>query len=159
MLRGWHTTTTGGEHMSPLQPETTKVNLDALLLHQYETTELQAASKRFGAELERRKGAEKIRAKLIKMAKEAGLEISIKGGDSAFAGEHVKYRNPDNPSETWAGTGRKPKWLTEAEAKGKKLEDFEVKSEAKPESPQKHEAPLPLKNDTHDPKPHAYAKV
>lgn len=114
---------------TPATPEATKkINLDDLVLHEYTTIELQTAFKRFGAELERRKGAEKIRVKLIKMAKEAGLEITIKGGDSAFAGEHVKYKNPNDEEETWTGKGRKPNWLTEAIAKGKKLEDFEVKT-------------------------------
>jgi DNA-binding protein H-NS len=132
---------------------TTKINFDALVLHEYTTTELQTAFKRFGAELERRKGTEKIKAKLTKLAKEAGLEITIKGGDSAFAGEHVKYQNPNDELETWTGKGRKPNWLTEAIAKGKKLEDFEVKRE------KKHEPPLPLNTDFPDPKPHAYAKT
>src|SRR4051812_16548556 len=26
-------------------------------------------------------------------------------------GVRPKYRNPDNPAETWAGRGRKPKWV------------------------------------------------
>ncbi len=38
----------------------------------------------------------------------------------------VKYRNPMNSSETWAGRGRKPKWLITSLATGKKLSDFEV---------------------------------
>jgi DNA-binding protein H-NS len=135
---------------APATPETTKVNLELLVLHEYTTPELQTAFRRFGAELERRKGAEKIKAKLTQMAKEAGLKITIEGGDGAFAGEPVKYKNPDNEFETWTGRGRKPTWLVVALGKGKKLEDFEVKSEAKPESPQKHEAPLPLKPDFKD---------
>ena len=32
-----------------------------------------------------------------------------------------KYRNPDNPSETWAGRGLKPSWLAAAIKAGKKL--------------------------------------
>jgi DNA-binding protein H-NS len=35
-----------------------------------------------------------------------------------------KYRNPQNPSETWAGRGLKPKWLTAAIKAGKKQDDF-----------------------------------
>lgn len=43
-----------------------------------------------------------------------------------------KYRNPKNPSETWAGRGRQPHWLTAALKAGKKLRDFEiVEGEAK----------------------------
>ena len=38
----------------------------------------------------------------------------------------ARYRGPKG--ETWSGgRGRKPKWVTEALAKGKKLEDFEIK--------------------------------
>ena len=35
-----------------------------------------------------------------------------------------KYRNPENPAETWAGRGLKPRWLTAAIKSGKKAEDF-----------------------------------
>jgi DNA-binding protein H-NS len=37
-----------------------------------------------------------------------------------------KYRNPENPSETWAGRGLKPHWLAAAMKSGKKLEDFAI---------------------------------
>ena len=35
-----------------------------------------------------------------------------------------KYRNPENSTETWAGRGLKPRWLTAAIKSGKKAEDF-----------------------------------
>ena len=38
----------------------------------------------------------------------------------------VKYRNPADASQTWTGKGRKPRWLVEQLAAGKRLEDFEV---------------------------------
>jgi DNA-binding protein H-NS len=37
-----------------------------------------------------------------------------------------KYRNPDNPAETWAGRGLRPRWLTAAMKGGKSLEDFAI---------------------------------
>jgi DNA-binding protein H-NS len=37
-----------------------------------------------------------------------------------------KYRNPENPAETWAGRGLKPRWLAAAIKSGKKLEDFAI---------------------------------
>jgi DNA-binding protein H-NS len=37
-----------------------------------------------------------------------------------------KYRNPENPSETWAGRGLRPRWLVAAMEGGKKLEDFAI---------------------------------
>jgi DNA-binding protein H-NS len=42
-----------------------------------------------------------------------------------------KYRNPDNPAETWAGRGLKPRWLAIALKGGKKLEDFGIAAPAK----------------------------
>jgi DNA-binding protein H-NS len=42
-----------------------------------------------------------------------------------------KYRNPENPSETWAGRGLRPRWLVAAIKGGKKLEDFAIGGAAK----------------------------
>lgn len=39
----------------------------------------------------------------------------------------VKYRNPENRNETWAGRGNRPRWLVAALKGGKKkLADFAV---------------------------------
>ena len=35
-----------------------------------------------------------------------------------------KYRNPGDPSQTWAGRGLRPRWLVAAMKSGKKLDDF-----------------------------------
>ena len=45
-----------------------------------------------------------------------------------------KYRNPDNPAETWAGRGRKPKWVEEKLAHGATLEDLLINQGAREES-------------------------
>jgi DNA-binding protein H-NS len=37
-----------------------------------------------------------------------------------------KYRNPEEPSETWAGRGRQPRWLQMQLSLGKRLEDFRI---------------------------------
>lgn len=37
-----------------------------------------------------------------------------------------KYRNPDNPAETWAGRGLTPRWLAAAIKAGHKLEEFSI---------------------------------
>ena len=42
-----------------------------------------------------------------------------------------KYRNPDNPAETWAGRGLKPRWIAAALKTGKKLEDFSISAPLK----------------------------
>ena len=37
-----------------------------------------------------------------------------------------KYRNPAKPSETWAGRGKQPRWLTAQLRSGKPLDDFRI---------------------------------
>ena len=41
-----------------------------------------------------------------------------------------KYRNPNDPSETWAGRGKQPRWLAALLEAGKQLEDFRIPSKA-----------------------------
>jgi DNA-binding protein H-NS len=38
----------------------------------------------------------------------------------------AKYANPDDPTETYGGKGRKPAWLTEKIEAGHQLEEFRV---------------------------------
>lgn len=36
----------------------------------------------------------------------------------------ARYRNPENPSETWTGRGKPPRWLAAKMVTGAKKEDF-----------------------------------
>jgi DNA-binding protein H-NS len=38
----------------------------------------------------------------------------------------AKYRNPNNPSETWSGRGKTPRWLAMLIASGGKPDDFRI---------------------------------
>jgi DNA-binding protein H-NS len=38
-----------------------------------------------------------------------------------------KYRNPDHPSETWAGRGKQPRWLVAKLRSGRRIEDFSIR--------------------------------
>ena len=38
----------------------------------------------------------------------------------------VRYRNPENPSLTWTGAGRRPNWFLGALASGKSPKDLEI---------------------------------
>ena len=38
-----------------------------------------------------------------------------------------KYRNPLRPSETWAGRGKRPRWLLAQLRNGKRLDDFRIR--------------------------------
>jgi len=35
-----------------------------------------------------------------------------------------RYRNKNNPEDTWTGRGKQPRWLVAELEKGAKLEDF-----------------------------------
>jgi DNA-binding protein H-NS len=44
----------------------------------------------------------------------------------------AKYRNPNNPKQTWAGRGLKPRWLVAALKDGKKkMSDFAIDRDRK----------------------------
>ena len=69
-----------------------------------------------------------ISAKVTERRRELELELSklagFGGRGSRMGPVAPKYRNPENPAETWAGRGLKPRWLTAAIKGGKKLDDF-----------------------------------
>jgi len=39
---------------------------------------------------------------------------------------YPKYQNPDEPSETWSGRGKQPRWLAAALKTGHKIEEFMI---------------------------------
>lgn len=39
---------------------------------------------------------------------------------------YPKYRNPNDPSETWSGRGKQPRWLVAALKTGHKIEEFMI---------------------------------
>ncbi len=44
---------------------------------------------------------------------------------------YPKYRNPDEPSETWSGRGKQPRWLVSALKSGKTIADFEISNDSR----------------------------
>jgi DNA-binding protein H-NS len=66
-----------------------------------------------------------LETELSKLAGFAGGRKASRSGRTGRMGPVApKYRNPDNPAETWAGRGLKPRWLTAAIKGGKELNDF-----------------------------------
>lgn len=91
------------------------IQLDSLSLN-----ELQVLNKKVDQEIEKRRaqvrkeGLEKIK----QLAAEYGLSVDElkalgQSGKSASKRGSVapKYRDPNNPANTWTGRGRKPKWV------------------------------------------------
>ena len=72
----------------------------------------------------------KVREKVAEIAAEAGFSldevISKKGKGRRRGKVAIKYRNPEDPSQTWTGRGRKPNWLTAELEAGRSLEEFDI---------------------------------
>lgn len=68
-------------------------------------------------------------AELEAKAKEMGYSLAELTGGKAKpvkAAGIAKYGNPDDPSQTWTGKGRRPAWFVAALEAGKKAEDLEI---------------------------------
>lgn len=73
--------------------------------------------------------ATKLRAKISAMVRAEGFAIEeVFGGAGARRGVRrkvkPKYRNPADPSQTWTGRGKHPRWYSAALAAGKKEKDL-----------------------------------
>jgi DNA-binding protein H-NS len=64
---------------------------------------------------------EMARSKGFTLAELTGVAVPRKRAPAV-----AKYANPANKSATWSGRGRKPRWFSEALAKGKKPEDLSI---------------------------------
>lgn len=72
-----------------------------------------------------------LKAQLEALAAQSGLSLEDVLGSNRGKGSRgivaVKYRNPDDSTQTWTGRGRKPLWLAEKMGKrGAKIEDYAV---------------------------------
>jgi len=57
-----------------------------------------------------------LQSELVKLDRIGGNPKGVKRTGASGRGSRVapKYRNPDNPDQTWAGRGLQPRWLTAA---------------------------------------------
>jgi DNA-binding protein H-NS len=60
------------------------------------------------------------------LAKITRVGPSFRRGHAGAGKIAPKYRNPENPTETWAGRGLRPRWLTAALKSGMKVEQFAI---------------------------------
>jgi DNA-binding protein H-NS len=65
------------------------------------------------------------RLKQLKGRAEAERESSS-AGRRPYPAVVPKFRNPDRPSETWAGRGKTPRWLAAKLKSGKRIDDFRI---------------------------------
>jgi DNA-binding protein H-NS len=73
-----------------------------------------------------------LESELAKLTRfEGGGGRKAAGGRGARGKVAPKYRNPENPGETWAGRGLKPRWLAAAIKAGKRIEEFAIPGTAR----------------------------
>jgi DNA-binding protein H-NS len=70
-----------------------------------------------------------IESELGKLSRLQGAKTLRKNGSGFGVRGPVapKYRNPQNPEQTWAGRGLTPKWLAAAIKRGKSADDFLIR--------------------------------
>lgn len=105
-----------------------KISLDKMSLADLKT--LKKDVEKTIASFEKRRIADARKA-VEELAKKHGVSLdqlvpSGKKTAKSKAKSPAKYRNPENPSETWSGRGRQPEWFKAAEAAGKSRESMAV---------------------------------
>jgi DNA-binding protein H-NS len=101
-------------------------DLDRMSLRELQEFELKVQKARASAQERNRAD---LRKKIETMVADAGFKLSDIFSGRGGKGRTVaaKYANPDDPSETWTGRGRKPRWLTAKIGEGAKIEKFLIK--------------------------------
>lgn len=122
------------------------MSIDLNTLSPRELGNLITTARKRQAQLAKRSPIAQVRTKLTRLAKAEGYTIEELFGAAgatprkapavARAGRKLgkvapKYRNPENPKETWAGRGKQPRWLAAYTAKGRDLGEFVIPGAAK----------------------------
>jgi DNA-binding protein H-NS len=97
----------------------------------------------------------RVRERIQKLLNDEGLTLEDvfgrrygSGRKGAKASAVAKFQNPKDPSQTWAGRGKRPLWLNAALKRGGKLEDFAIgagAAAAKPAAKSAAKAKTPAK--------------
>ena len=105
--------------------------IDLSAMSRKELLQLQKDIEKALKEAEQRERREALKA-AEKAAAEFGFSLSDLSADAKPRGAASKsktppkYRNPENPEETWSGRGRKPQWVHDALAKGVDITEMEI---------------------------------
>ncbi len=103
-----------------------------LELEQMSDAELGELAVAVAQEQERRQEAKRKAALAQIKELAAGLGMTVKellasqGQRGAGPKGEPKYRNPDNPAQTWTGKGTRPGWFVAAQERGISREDMRI---------------------------------
>ena len=99
----------------------------SLDLSGYNLAELKGLHFDIDQEIQRRVRDERAqaRARIQALAADAGIPLdALVQGDAALG--TPRYRNPADSGQTWTGRGRQPRWIAEALASGRSLDEFKI---------------------------------
>jgi len=99
----------------------------SLDLSGYNLAELKGLHFDIDQEIQRRVRDERAqaRARIQALAADAGIPLdALVQGDAAPGAP--RYRNPADSGQTWTGRGRQPRWIAEALASGRSLDEFKI---------------------------------
>jgi DNA-binding protein H-NS len=105
------------------------MNLKSMSIDKLSKLSEQVAAALNAKVIEERRTVQDQLSKLDRLAAGGPRGKGVRGGLRGAVAP--KYRNPENPGETWAGRGLRPLWLAAALKTGKKLEDFSITAPVK----------------------------
>ena len=105
-----------------------RVSVETMTLKQIEQLEAQIAVAKQRVEEEAKA---ETKSKIDALLEGSGFTLgdiypALGRGKSSRSKSMPKYANPDEPSQTWTGRGRKPNWLVARLKKGQKIESFAI---------------------------------
>jgi DNA-binding protein H-NS len=109
-----------------------KVNLDAMSidemwqLHEEISQILTVRLASEKRELEKRLAQLRYEKDMPSAALADGKLENVAGERRKYPRVFPKYQNPNEPSETWSGRGKQPRWLASALKTGRKIEEFVI---------------------------------
>jgi len=111
----------------PKRNKMAKVNLKKMSKSELDALEAELAT----AKREREESdIQAAREKVLNLLEKEGYtfaDVFGRGTGRKTGPVKPKYRNPKNPSETWTGRGRRPRWLEAELKKGKSVNSFLIK--------------------------------
>lgn len=98
------------------------ISLNEKILQCNDLNELLEAQKNIEKQLKKVRKAKLAEAQ--KQVKQLANDLGVTVNELVNEETPAKYVNPNDPTQSWSGRGKKPSWLVELLEKGTKLEDL-----------------------------------
>ena len=68
----------------------------------------------------------KLQDRLDELNRKPGRPLTEASRPRPYRKVNPKFRNPERPSETWAGRGKQPHWVSELLEAGRNMDEFRI---------------------------------